>query len=208
MNKNVADQISRIYYYTIGRFIEAGSLYRIDLEHYQLLPCSINRDKYEFFVTDKYILGLDKHYEQVKGKNLLVIQNFETGKYLCFAYLDKQNQEIAYTRWICKNEFYSDVLNKQLIFKPNEILTLDSYTKPGYRGQHLHRDMNIEMLNWLKLQQEYRYVYMVIKSFIPYLTKYPKSLGYRRILTKVRYKKGSISEFCKLVMRKLKRITA
>ena len=89
-----------------------------------------------------------------------------------------------------------------------KFLTLDSLCKPSYRGQHLHRDMNIEMLNWLKLQQEYRYVYMVIKSFIPYLTKYPKSLGYRRILTKVRYKKGSISEFCKLVMRKLKRITA
>lgn len=207
MTKTFANKLSQTYYNTLGRFVDAASLYILDLEHYQILPCSINRDQYEFIVTDKYISGLDKHYEQVKGKNNLAIQRFESGDYLCFAYRNRETQEIAYTRWICKNEFYSDVLQMQLIFKKDEALTLDSYTKPNYRGEYLHRDMNIEMLNWLKVNQEYHYVYMVIKCFIPYLTKYPKSLGYRRFKTNVHYKKGSFSNFYKLVILKLKRVT-
>ncbi len=198
--------LSHIYYFTIGRFIDVASLYKLNLQDYQILPCSINKEQYEFIVTDKYLPDLERHYREVKRKNDLAIQRFNNGNYMCFVYRDRINQEIAYTRWVSKNEFFSDELHMRLIFDKDEILTLDSYTTPTYRREHLHRDMNIEMLNWLKNQNEFHYVYMVIKCFIPYLKKYPKILGYKKIKTKIHYREGSLREFYKLIIYKIKRL--
>lgn len=205
MNEKIANQLSRIYYYTLGRFIDAACLYKLDLKEYQIKPCTINREQYEFIVTDQYLAGLEDHYNEAKHKIEQAKEKFESGNYICLIYLNRQNQEIAYTRWLCKNEFYSSALHQMLYFNEDEIFTLDSYTKPSYRGHYLHRDMNIEMLNWLKSNQEYRYVYMVIKWFMPYLEKYPKLLGYKKIKTKVHYNKGSIPEFFKLIATKIKK---
>ena len=59
MNEKIANQLSRIYYYTLGRFIDAACLYKLDLKEYQIKPCTINRDQYEFIVTDQYLAGLE-----------------------------------------------------------------------------------------------------------------------------------------------------
>ena len=86
-------------------------------------------------------------------------------------------------RQICKKQYYSDLLRKELQFKENQALTLDSWTHPNYRGLGLHRNMNIQMLNWLKQNTAITEVYMLIKCFIPHLTKIPIQLGYQPIKT-------------------------
>lgn len=190
-NKKLANKLSKLYYNSLGRFIESASLYKLNLELYQPLERPKIGHQYDFLAVDKMNDLFEKLYEQSPGKLDVVKHRFPSGDYICFAYVDKDSESIAYARWLCKGSFYSATLRKELVFGRDEALTLDSYTHPSYRGQGLHRAMNIQMLNWLKNNTDYRYIFMVIKSFLPHLTKYPIILGYRKQYTRVHFVKGS-----------------
>jgi hypothetical protein len=107
--------------------------------------------------------------------------------------IENKTGSIAHTRWICLKEFYSDPLKENLVFSEKEVLTLDSYTHPDHRFKGLHKEMNIRMLNYLKNKTDIEIVYIIIRWFYPYLHKVVKDLGYKRIKTKIYYKKGSIN---------------
>jgi hypothetical protein len=133
-----------------------------------------------------------------------IIQNrFETGNFICFAYKEKGTNRLAYARWLCTKQFFSEVLKKELLFAENEALTLDSFTHPDFRKLGLHRNMNILMLQWIKRHTSIQYVFLVIKCFIPHLTKYPQQLGYKSIESVFYYKTGSISFACRKMIKKV-----
>jgi len=198
--------ITKLYYNTIGLFIEGVRLYKLDLMSFDKEKHT-NFDsipQFQFYLpTEKDLDLFAKLYDNIPGKINKIVHTFESGYYLCFAYLDTTNNRLAYTRWLCKNEYYSDAMRKQLKFNDNEALTLDSYTHPDYRMLGLHKQMNIQMLEWLKKNTQIRYVFMVILIFIPHLTKIPLELGYRPVESTFYYKKGSIEAFMKLIKRKL-----
>lgn len=201
--QRINDKIGRIYHYTIGRFIEVASLYKLDLEKYHIdNVCDID-NRYQFQILSDFDDRLVEHYALVPGKIDRVLERFDSGNYTCFAYVDTKMNSISYTRWICKNQFRSDTLDQTLVFKENEVLTLDSYTPPKNRGQGLHKAMNYAMLNWLKQETDYNTVYMVIKDFIPHLAKYPKKIGYKKEYTRHHYKKGSIRAISKVIAQKI-----
>jgi hypothetical protein len=151
---------------------------------------------------------LIEHYALVPGKIDRVMERFESGGYICFAFIDTKTNLIGYTRWICKHQFRSDTLGEMLKFKESEVLTLDSYTPPCYRGKGLHRAMNIEMLNWLKQETDFQAVYMVILAFLFHLSKIATALGYKRIYTRINYRKGSFGTNFRVLLGKLKAIRA
>jgi hypothetical protein len=194
----------KFYYSTFGLFFEGVKLYYINLNDFNNEENLELIGNFKFYMpTEKELNLFEKLYENLPGRMELIKKRFESGNYLCFAYQDIANNRLAYTRWICTNEFYSDALQKQLIFKPDEALTLDSYTSPVYRLAGLHRNMNILMLQWLKTNTEIRTVFMVILMFISHLTKIPKELGYKPIARTFYYKKNSVSEFIHLLKRKI-----
>ncbi len=198
--------ITKLYYNSIGLFIEGARLYKLDLMSFnekKYINCNLV-PHFEFYMPNEKDLDLfAKLYENIPGKINKISQTFESGNYLCFAYFDTINNRLAYTRWLCKNEYYSDAMRQKLILMENEALTLDSYTHPDYRMLGLHKQMNIQMLEWLKKNSHIRYVYMVILIFIPHLTKIPLELGYRPIKSKFYYTKGSFIAFLELIKRKL-----
>jgi hypothetical protein len=195
--------ISKLYYSTFGLFFQGARLYLIDLNSFICDSKPIDNNQFKFYMPTEHDLVLfTKLYENVPEKCNILIETFKSGNYLCFAYQDIANNRLAYARWVCKKEYFSDAMRKQLNFKPNEALTLDSYTHPDYRFAGLHKNMNIQMLQWLKINTQIRYVYMVILMFIPHLTKIPLELGYRPIESTFYYKKGSLSAFINLIKRK------
>lgn len=204
----VKKRLSGLYHKTFGRFIMCASLYRLNLEEYVVREIEIDYEIYSFELLENFDGRMVAHYEERPGHSNIAKARLDSGDYLCFAYVDKGKNNIAYTRWICKKHFYSDVLKMELIFKENELLTLDSYTPPDYRGRGLHKAMNIEMLNWIKSDGEYEYVYMVIKCLVFYLSKIANMLGYKRITTKLYYKKGSIKMFLNQMIEKIRRYGA
>jgi len=196
--------ISKLYYSTIGLFFQGAKLYRIDLNLFNRGLDLEEINQFRFYMPNENDLALfEKLYENVPGKINNISKIIKSGKYLCFAYQDTKSNRLAYTRWICKTEFYSDAMRKKLIFKQDEVLTLDSYTHPDYRFSGLHKNMNIQMLQWLKANTQIRYVYMVILIFIPHLTKIPVELGYRQVESTFYCKKGSGAAFLNLIKRKL-----
>ena len=198
------DYLSSLYHKYIGRIIECARLYRLDLSLYRTRDVPLLHHHFKFFLPAVDNLEkLIERYGKTKGKADLVQKRFASGNYTCYAYEDTEKAKIAYTRWVCKNVFYSDLLKMSFSFSENEVLTLDSYTEPSYRKMGLHHAMNIEMLNWLKDNTETRYVFMIIKCFIPHLTKIPLELGYRPVKTRIYLKKDGLSDIIRLVRNKL-----
>lgn len=195
---------SKLYYFAIGLFFQGARLYRIELNLFTRIDNIEAINEFEFYMpVEKDMKLFEKIYENIPGKIEIIKKRFKNGNYRCFAYHDKTNNRLAYTRWICLNSFYSDAMRKQLYFKPDEALTLDSYTHPDYRFKGLHKNMNIQMLQWLKANTPIQYVYMVIFMFIPHLTKIPIELGYKSIEGTFYYKKGSFTTFMNLVKHKI-----
>lgn len=187
-----------IYYNTIGRLFEGAKYYKLDLSKFN------NTEEYQSFGDFKFFMPtwndlalFEKLYELKPDRIKDVEERFASGKYICFAYLEIITGRLAYTRWICLNEFYSSAMRKTFKYSGQEAITLDSYTHPDYRNLGLHRKMNIAMLTWLKANTSIRSVYMVILMFIPYLTKIPIALGYKPIECTFYYKKGSIKKLFK-----------
>jgi hypothetical protein len=195
--------ITKLYYSSIGLFFQGAKLYRIDLNSFNYENVNKFNEFIFYMPTEADMVLFEKLYENLPGKLVSIKKIFESGNYLCFAYQDATNDRLAYTRWVCKKEYFSDAMQKQLNLKKDEALTLDSYTHPDYRFAGLHKNMNIQMLQWLKEKTQIRYVYMVILMFIPYLTKIPLELGYRPIESAFFYKKGSFTEFLTLIKRKV-----
>ena len=197
-------KLNKLYFSTINLFFQGAKLYQIDLNSFSREERLELIDDFEFFMPSQQDWDLFvKLYENLPDKTSVIRKRFETGNYLCFAYNDKINHRLAYSRWICKGNFYSDAMRKRLTFKSDEALTLDSYTHPDYRYHGLHKKMNIFMLQWLKANTSIRYVYMVILMFIPHLTKIPLELGYKPVKSTFYYKKGSFGVFLNLIKRKL-----
>ncbi len=198
--------ITKLYYNSIGIFIEGARLYKLDLMSFneeKFISCNLI-PHFQFYMPNEKDLALfAKLYENIPGKTDKINQTFESGNYLCFAYIDTINNRLAYTRWLCKNEYYSEAMRKNIKLNDNEALTLDSYTHPDYRMLGLHKQMNVQMLGWLKKNTHIRYIYMVILIFVPHLTKIPLELGYRPVESTFYYKKGSSRVFMELIKRKL-----
>ncbi|MCF8275070.1 MAG: hypothetical protein K9I95_14690 [Flavobacteriaceae bacterium] len=202
--KGIKNKISKIYYYTLGRICECAKLYRIDLHNFESTTDFESFDNFSFFMPGKTEMPLiERLYASNSVKIELIERRFGSDDYLCFAYRDNILGHLAYVRWICKNSFYSETMRRQLSFSENEALTLDSYSHPDYRKKGLHLKMNVFMLQWIKRNTEIRYVYMVIRCFIPHLTKIPIELGYKSITKSFYYKKGSFSFYFNLLINKL-----
>ena len=189
----------------ITRFFEFADYYCIDLGKKSENFPEQQIIGFEFIVVNEKLHKQLITFNHVRGeKYVLVVQDrLSSGQYNCFAFIEKSSGKIAYTRWLCINEFLSDILKESLEFKPYEAFTLDSYTPLEYRGKGLHKEMNVRMLNYLKSQTEITKVYMVIRWFYPYLHKVVKDLGYIKLRSKIYYKKGSIKQFIKLLYNKL-----
>lgn len=200
----IKDQLSIVYHKTFGRFFECAKLYRTDINDFKPETRFEKVGVFSFFMPGENEMSLfNRLYDSNPIKMKIIETRVNSGDYLCFAYRDDSTGDIAYTRWLCKNSFYSDIMRKQLHFSEQEALTLDSYTPPDYRKLGLHRNMNIYMLQWLKEQTGIKCVYMVIKCFLPHLTKIPKKLGFRPIERVFYYKKGSLINIFKLLSIKI-----
>ncbi len=174
----------KIFHLFLSRYIEYAKMYRLNLSNYSFDSVLKENNNFIFKMLDKNDFNkLSYLYQNNHDKLESVKSRLNSGNYLCFSYMDNENKVIVYARWICKKQYYSYVLRKELQFKENQALTLDSWTHPKYRGLGLHRNMNIEMLNWLKENTAIKEVYMLIKCFIPHLKKIPIQLGYKPIKT-------------------------
>lgn len=186
-------------------FFEFADYYSIDLlNHKESFPekqiinyefVVISENMYEKLISFSYVRG-ERYREAVKKR-------LSSNQYYCFAFIEKSSGKIAYTRWLCVNNFYSDVFKETFVFNKNESLTLDSFTPVEYRGKGLHKEMNARMLNYLKNKTEITKVYMVIKRFFPYLHKVVMDLGYTKLRSTFYYKNGSTSLFIKQIVNKL-----
>jgi hypothetical protein len=172
----------KIYHRFFSQYIEGASMYRLKLNSYSADLRLNDNNNFIFSMPAKNDFNKFSFLYQNNHDKLEIIKNrLNSVNYLCFSYMDKKNKVIVYARWICKKEYYSYVFRKKLKFKENQVLTLDSWTHPNYRGIGLHRNMNIEMLNWIKQNTDVTEVFMVIKIFTPHLKKLACQLGYKRI---------------------------
>lgn len=196
--------IPKLYYSSIGLFFQGSKLYKLDLNDFRSEENFESFSNFQFYIpTENDITLLTELYKNLPGKIDIVKKMFESGNFKCFSYIDKRSNRLAYTRWICTNEYHSEALKKKISLKADEALTLDSYTHPDYRFHGLHRKMNILMIQWLKANTSIRYVYMVILMFIPHLTKIPLELGYKPVESTFYYKKGAIMDLINIIIRKL-----
>ncbi len=187
--------LGAIYYRFLSNFIECARLYKLDLQLFTP-PFTANVPKnFTFTIIGIESLGkLRTHYQDNEHRIKVAQERLNSGYYVCFGYIDTATGKIAYTRWICKHEFYSEVLGKRLTFVDNEVLTLDSWTSPEYRNMGLHKNMNLEMLLWLKQHTKVESVFMVIKCFNPHLTKVVRAFGYKPIKTVIRFRNKKDTE--------------
>ena len=199
----MTNSLSKQYHNTFGRFFECAKLYRTDLYDFKQKIEFERVGNFSFFMPGKNEMTLFNRFYGNSIKMKIIEKRVESDDYLCFAYRDDKTGEIAYARWLCKNQFYSDTMRKQLYFETDEAFTLDSYTHPDYRYLGLHKKMNILILQWIKSNTEIRWVYMVIKCLLPHLTKIPRQLGYKPIEKILYYKKGSLLKNLKFFIKKL-----
>ena len=194
---------SKFWFFTFERFIESAKLYKIDISKFNFSTEKNKLQEFEFFLPKhEDITSLKKLYEPNKKKIDHISQILMDEKFICFTYKEKSTGNIAYARWLCIDEFYSGVLKEKLIFDKNQAITLDSYTHPSYRGKRLHYNMNIHMILWLKKNTDINIIFMVIKNFLPHLTKIPIKLGYTPVRSVLHYKNGSISHYLSLIYKK------
>lgn len=149
-------------------------------------------ENYSFKIVDSVDETFDKlkkHYFN-RGKNYLKLayQRLSSGNYTCYTYINNTNGEIAYTRWVCYKQFYSNRYKKQFTFEHNEAITLDSYTHPSYRKQGLHKSMNSMMINHLIKENKIDKLYMIIIRGNNHLNKVVEELGYKRIKTRINFR--------------------
>tara|TARA_Y100001958_G_C21247945_1_gene579981 strand:- start:2785 stop:3339 length:555 start_codon:yes stop_codon:yes gene_type:complete len=181
--------LGKIFHRFLSKYIECARMYKINLNTYTNDFKLKDKHNFTFKMLDKNEFEKLSYLYQNDYEKLKIVNNrLNSGNYLCFSYIDNENKVIVYARWICKKEYYSDILREKLHFKENQALTLDSWTHPNYRGLGLHRNMNIKMLNWIKENTDITEVYMVIKIFIPHIKKIAVELGYKPIKTYFHFK--------------------
>lgn len=175
-----------------NRFFDCSSLWCVDISHKRKFPeKSIIGYTFQVITSTKDIDRMKNHLAQDRGKKYIDIisQRIQNGTYYCYIFIHKPTHEIAYTRWSCTGRFYSEPLRKELVFRNDEIFTLNSYTHPQHRKKGLHREMNVRMLNYLMQNTDYNKVFMVINCFIKHLSKIPRELGYKPVETRIYIKK-------------------
>lgn len=182
--------IHKIYHRFLAGYIECARVYRISLADYSIISNFVNNDRFVFKILDnddyeKCVYLYEGNQEKLK----LIKNRLNSEKYLGFSYVNCESNAVVYCRWICRDNFYSEVIRKELQLDEFQVLTLDSWTHPKSRGLGLHRNMNIEMLNWLKENSPFTEVYMIIKCFLPHLTKIPKQLGYLSVSVHYNWKR-------------------
>jgi len=161
----------------------------------------IKEFKFKVIKSPEILNKLKIQIAQERGEQYvrLIESRINNGTYWCFLFEQEPTGDIAYTRWTCRDEYFSDSMNLSLTFNSDEIFTQNSYTHPKYRKLGLHREMNLKMLNYIKKNTEYSKVYMVIRCFLPHLVKIPRALGYIPVKTTVFYKSGSFSKTVKKI---------
>ena len=187
------------------RFFTCIDIFSIDLENYIPYP-EKDLEAFEFILPDKsYFDRLMILYEGSGGNYFEVLTNRfkDPDRYQCFAFQHKETRKIAYARWMCYREFYSDKLKETLFFNENEALTLNSYTYPEFRKMGLHKEMNSKMLNYIYTHHGINRVYVLINCFMPHLSKVVKNLGYRKKRTRLYYRKGSLKYYSGRLLSKL-----
>jgi len=138
-NTNMGKLLLKFYNKLIRPKIECSRLYELDLT-----TCSLKTDvfpdkKYKFIICDDEFLEQQTQlFQNNLSKQKVIQERCQNSNYICFAYLDSENNKLAYTRWCCKSDFYSTALRKKIALENYEILTLDSWTDPLYRGKGLH----------------------------------------------------------------------
>jgi hypothetical protein len=205
LNKSFSIITSNIYYKSIGRFLACWKLYCLDLSEFSEKVINYKIDNFSFFIPgEKEINLFKKLYEKHNNKFIDAKRRLEANNYFCFAYRDNNTGNIASAHWLVTKRLQNKNLRKDMIFKDDEAMTLDSYTHPDYRRRGLHKNMNICMLHWIKENTNFRYIYSVFRCYLTYTEKIQYQLGYKPIETAIYYKKGSFNNFINSVLSKLK----
>jgi hypothetical protein len=182
------DKINKLLIKIFYKIFNCSRIWCVDISHKKLFT-ERSLEDYTFHVITSSDQMEQMKYELAQGRGDkyvdIIKERIKNGTYWCYAFIHKKTSTAAYTRWSCTDRFYSEQLRKELIFKKDEIFTLNSYTHPEHRKKGLHREMNIRMLNYLMQNTDYSKVYMVINCFIRHLTKIPRELGYKPIETKI-----------------------
>ncbi len=197
---NIMENLRMFIMKQFFRIFNCRSLWVIDISHRKVFKESVLKD-YSFMVLktpEEIKLNMQKIMQNRPEEYRFILEKrIENGTYWCYAFIHKKTFTFAYTRWTCLNKFYCDIMKETINLDKHEIFTLNSFTHPDHRHKGLHKEMNKRMLNYLMKNTSYEKVYMVINCFLGHLIKVVKSLGYKRIKTKLSFNKKSIQYFLK-----------
>jgi GNAT superfamily N-acetyltransferase len=203
-SKTMENVLAKIFNKTLGRFFICTKLYKNDLNNFNNNDALTKFENFSFFMPTKTEKPLfEKLYHGIPKKKEIINTQLANPNFSCFAYKDDNTGDIAYARWLCKNDFYSKTMKEYFKFSQNEAWILDDYTHPDYRYKGLHKNMSAYMLQWIKEHTNIRYVYIEIICFYPHLPKVQLQLGYKPVKTVFYYRKGSFSATLKRFVGKL-----
>ena len=172
LNKSFTIITSNIYYKSIGRFLTYWKLHCLDLDEFSEKVINYEIDNFSFFIPEQKEINLFKKlYEKQDNKFIEAKKRLETNNYFCFAYRDNNTGNIASAHWLVTKCLQNKILRKDMVFKDDEAMTMDSYTHPDYRRRGLHKNMNICMLHWIKENTNIRYIYSVFRCCLTYTEK-------------------------------------
>lgn len=194
--------MNKLFLKIFNTLFSCAKLWYVNLSEKQLYEETEIKDfRFQVIKSPMKLKEMIIQIAQERGEQYIRLMEYRinNGTYWCFLFLHAPTGDIAYTRWTCKNEYFSESMNMNLTFKSDEIFTLNSYTHPKYRKLGLHREMNLRMLNYIMENTKYSKVYMVIRCFLPHLVKIPRSLGYIPVKTAVFYKSGSFSKMVRRI---------
>ncbi len=176
----------------VRSFVVTIDLYKINMENFK--EFDIEEDSnFDFCVlSDIGDIHTLENILQERGERfrLVVEERLSSGNYLAFIYKDKGSQQAAYYRWLTSSSFFHDRFLEEITLDKANVFTLDSYTSFGFRGQGLHKKMNMKMLNYCKKDLKCQSVSMVIfrgKAY-DHLHKTVKELGYKLEKSKTYFK--------------------
>ncbi|NPD46734.1 hypothetical protein [Lentimicrobium sp. S6] len=157
-------------------------LYKINLTMWEYESIE-SKGRFEFIVSSNTkILKYFKTIVSERGEKYLHLaeERLNSGDFICFGFLDKEEHDIAYLRWLKKKTFYSEVYKKTIFLGDKDAFTMDSYTPVKYRGLKLHKDTNSNMLNYIKKKFDLENIYIIIFNGRKYdhLHRTIKQLGY------------------------------
>jgi|GEM_PF-2639622 len=140
---------------------------------------------YQFIViSDSSNIDYFRSVREERGERFMkiLLERLNSENFLCFSFMDGNNKDVAYLRWLRKETFYHETYKKEIKLEHDEAFTLDSYTSLKHRGRGLHKEMNKRMLNYCKNDLQLKAIYMVIFSggAFFHLHKLVTEIGYKK----------------------------